>query len=377
MVIGLLTLSCAAGVLALAEPALLALVVPDFISGRIDNATRIARPSVQAELPADASNTTDSNSLAQVSVAAANYTLPVWSAQHELVGFPSDGVLLAALCPDGVTAAIVWVDENGKSCLRAWRQSEDEPELAHEIPVRDIAATSPIHSIAVSPGGTHAAIGRANGRIDLVALGTAAEPVTVAAHGGAVLALQFGPDGRRLYSGGGDGFLKSLAMPTLTDPKSAGTGEPIRSISIAGSSGFAFAVGEDGGVTMVSLTSFRLAGLRWAHGKCRGLAVSGDGLRYAAALQDGRMVVAAIGREGLLAEVALDAEPTAVLLSPNGRAVLVETPGGMMTWDASSPSAAQSGFAPMDLPSGVPHCFRFGRSGRPLSLLDNRVWMFD
>jgi WD40 repeat protein len=241
-----------------------------------------------------------------------------------------------------------------------------------------------VTALAISAGGGRVAVGLANGEVRLYRPHESPTGIAAKAHGGPVVALVFSSDGSLVLSGGEDGFVRSFNAQSLTDPRGLAVGEPVSQIAVAGGSGFALVLGEDGQVVMVSLTSFSRSGVPWPHGKCRSVAVAADGLRYAALTRPGRLVVGSVGAASPVLDREVGDVVAAISLSPGCQSVLLLAPGGVWRIPLPVRHGVAAMRAPCDLadlaaPFEATDILMLGhsRSGRPMALVDSGVWMHE
>jgi WD40 repeat protein len=123
----------------------------------------------------------------------ADNALRVWEpAKNRAQPLDSQPLLIRLLAtgPDGAVAAM---DDHGS--LRVWRRGQQ---------VKLLPGFTNVRCLAVSRDAQFAAVGMANGEIDLINVLSGAKSTVVAAHSSPVTVLEFSPDGRQLASGGGD-----------------------------------------------------------------------------------------------------------------------------------------------------------------------------
>lgn len=382
LVTGVLILACMSGVLALAEPALLALIVPGMARPSQGVAGKPTGPSGEC---APESDDAMQDRIPTEADAGVGPGTDVRGGFSQTLGIDLAGgvrIQHAAVNADGNAAIVHGHGSDGEPAIQWWIQRDDESQKPELVRIPLASPATPVTAVAISEDGGRVAVGFASGQIRLFWPDLPGKSMSAAAHGGPVAALAFTSDGSLVLSGGEDGFLRSFSAQTLTDPRSAAVGEPVSQIAVAGASGFALVLGEDGGVVSVALTSFRRSGLPWPHGRCTAVAVAADGLRYAAVTRGGRLVVGSMGADAPFLDRDIGLGVLAVSLSPECRSVVLGRSGVVQTLSVPSRRGVESvvGRAmPLSMEFAVEGqrlvAQRYSRSGRPLVMSQDGVWI--
>lgn len=382
LVTGVLILACVSGVLALAEPALLALIVPGI--ARPSHGVAGQSPGAAAEnAPGTSDGEQDGDS--QDADAETGPGTEVRGGFSRTLGIDLAGgvrIQHAAVNADGNAAIVHGHSSDGVPEIQWWIQRDDEGLEPERVRIPLVAPVTPVTAVAISEDGGRVAVGFASGQIRLLWPDQPGKAMSAAAHGGPVAALAFTSDGSLVLSGGEDGYLRSFSAQTLTDPRSAAVGEPVCQIAVAGASGFALVLGEDGGVVSVTLTSFRRSGMPWRHGPCTAVSVATDGLRYAAVTRGGRLVVGSMGAEAPFLDRDIGRGVASVSLSPECRSVLLGRQGVVQTLAVPNRRGVESldsGTQPLLMELAVEGqglvAQRYSRSGRPLVMAQDGAWI--
>ncbi len=203
-----------------------------------------------------------------------------WTVDGLLRGFPISHADIA-ISADGSTVATV--DREGLVEIWSRDLSDQDQTWARTLELR---ADSQISSLSISRDGKTLAAGFADGRIGILRVAPSERFRTVQSHRGPVLTVALHPTGGQLYSGGSDGFLRSIALPGLASPAQHAVGEPIRQLEVSPDSTFLALLGGDSKVrihsvlTLAPLCTPGVAGTEQ-------ISISPDGRRLACLMNDG------------------------------------------------------------------------------------------
>lgn len=341
MLIISLLLACGAGVIALSNPALIQNYAPTWLGGNgygaSNAAAALARtfypsPSLspdhtQADRPTDDATPEQTESPNAELMPLA--TLPGFPAHVDSIATDATGNLIVVIGADrvgGFPSVLAW------KISREVRQSSSRT-AALLVPLRfaEPRPTAAPTCAAVSDDGALVAVGHADGRLDLVSMSSGGARYSVAAaHRRGVTSLAICQDHSRVVSTGADGFLRSFALPHLSDPRSLAVGEPLAQVSLSSAAGFSAVLGRDGRVRLVSLATMLPVGGAWVHGAVENLVLSADGSRIAATTRDRQGLLVRAGTNDVLVRIKSPPMARVFAVANDGRRALCLTGDGRL-----------------------------------------------